>query len=106
MDVDPLVSWSAKGVVMCCLSAVVVFFGARLGVILWWIFDQERWSLAFDSFWIGFLGFLFVPWLTLSYVLVFPGGVTGFDWVILAVGLLLDIGSYTGGGYSRQQRYA
>ena len=91
---------------MCCLAAVSVFFGARLGVILWWLFDRDRWSLAFDSFWIGFIGFLFVPWLTLSYVLVVPGGVTGFDWVVLGIGLVFDIASYGGGGYSRRSQYA
>ena len=91
---------------MCCLAAISVFFGARLAVIVWWLFDQARWSRAFDSFWIGFIGFLFVPWLTLAYVLVFPGGVTGFDWVILGLGLLFDLASYTSGGYSRRAQYA
>lgn len=91
---------------MCCFWAAIVFVGARLGVIIWWLADQERWQLAFDNFWIPLIGFLFLPWLTLAYVAVFPGGVTGFEWVILGIGLFLDLASYGGGGYSRRNQYA
>ena len=27
------------------------------------------------------LGFIFLPWTTLMYVMVIPGGIVGFDWV-------------------------
>jgi hypothetical protein len=35
-----------------------------------------------------------------------PGGLTGFDWVILGLGLLLDILSYGSSEYGRRERYA
>ena len=35
-----------------------------------------------------------------------PSGLTGFDWVILALGLLLDIASYGSSEYGRRERYA
>lgn len=89
---------------MCCLFSTLVLFGPRLGILVWWLLDRLRWERAFDSFIWAFLGFLFLPWTTIMYVLVFPGGVTGFDWVWLALGFLADIGSYAGSGYGNRQR--
>ena len=91
---------------MCCLAALTVFISARFAAFVWWIFDRDRWSIAFDSFLVGLIGFMLVPWLTLGWVLVSPDGVNGFDWVVLALGLIFDLGSYSGGGYSRSRRYA
>jgi hypothetical protein len=85
---------------MCCLAALLVVAGPRIGILIWWIADQARWNLAFDTFIWPFLGFLFLPWTTLMYVVVFPGGVDGFDWVWLGIGLAADVISWTGGGYS------
>ncbi len=91
---------------MCCFAALAVFFSARLAGFFWWIFDNDRWSAAFDSFWVGFIGWLLVPWLTLSWVLVSPDGVNGFDYVILGLGIFIDILSWGGGGYSRRMQYS
>jgi hypothetical protein len=68
------------------------------------LINPARWQLAFDSFLWPLLGFLFLPWTTLMYVIVFVGGVTGFDWVWLGLALLADIGSYAGGGYGNRDR--
>jgi hypothetical protein len=60
---------------------------------------------AFDSFWVGFAGFLFLPYTTLFYVLLdnwTAGGINGFGWFLVAFGFLLDIGSY-GNGYRRRE---
>ncbi len=88
---------------MCCLTVIAVLLGPRLGIIVWWLLDMARWERAFTSFFWGLLGFIFLPWTTLAYVLVFPGGVVGFDWFWLIGGFVLDILSYTGGGYSRRR---
>ncbi len=37
---------------------------------------------------------------------VVAGGLTGFDWVILALGVFLDIASYGASEYGRRERYA
>ena len=87
---------------MCCLFTTLVLFGPRLGILVWWLIDPVRWNAAFQSFFWAFLGFLFLPWTTLMYVIVFPGGVTGFDWIWLGLGLLADITSYTGGAYGNR----
>jgi hypothetical protein len=89
---------------MCCLAALLVILGPRFGIALWWLADQARWSLAFDTFIWPLLGFLFLPWTTLMYVLVFPGGVEGFDWALLGLAFVADVFSYAGGGYEGRDR--
>ena len=89
---------------MCCLFTTLVFLGPRAGILVWWLINPARWQLAFDSFLWPLLGFLFLPWTTLMYVLVFPGGIVGFDWIWLGLGVLADIGMYAGGGYGNRDR--
>lgn len=89
---------------MCCLFTVLMFLGPRAGILVWWLMDQVRWNVAFDSFIWSFLGFLFLPWTTLMYVGIFPGGINGFDWVWLGLAVLADIGMYSGGGYGNRDR--
>ena len=60
-----------------CLFLSLLLFGPRVVIIFWWLIEPARWSLAYDSFILPFLGFLFLPWTTLMYVLVSPGGVDG-----------------------------
>ncbi len=88
---------------MCCLAAVVLFLGPRAGVLLWWLFARARWDSAFDSIVIPILGLIFLPWTTLAYVLVFPGGLSALDWILVIVAILVDLGSY-GGGYRNREK--
>lgn len=90
---------------MCCLASLIVIAGPRLGIFIWWLAEPARFNLAFDTFIWPFLGFLLLPWTTLMYLFVFPGGVDGFDWALLAIGFLADILSYAGGGYTNRDRY-
>ncbi|GMQ93336.1 MAG: hypothetical protein BMS9Abin12_0813 [Acidimicrobiia bacterium] len=85
---------------MCCLFGALVLIGPRFAILVWWIFDPTRWRFAFDNFFIAVIGFFLAPWTTMMYVLVFPGGVNGFDWIILGLGILADVGSWTSGGRS------
>jgi hypothetical protein len=89
---------------MCCFFTVLLFLGPRAGILIWWLIDRVRWELAFDNFIIPLLGFIFLPWTTLMYVIIFPGGVTGFDWIWLGLGVLADIGMYAGGGYGNRNK--
>ena len=88
---------------MCCLVAILLFLGPRAGVLLWWLFERARWDSAFDNIIIPILGFLFLPWTTLAYVLVFQGGLSALDWILIIVAVLVDLGSY-GGGYRNRER--
>ena len=79
---------------MCCFLAALLFFGPRLAILVWWLFQPARISMAFDGWILPILGLIFLPWTLLMYLIVFPGGVVGFDWLILGLGLLADIGGY------------
>ena len=53
---------------------------------------------------VPFLGALFIPWTTLMYVLVQPGGVTGWDLLWLGFALAADIASVAGGAVGGRGR--
>lgn len=89
----------------CCLFAVMLSGAPRLAFMLWWLFDPTRIINTFGSFIWPLLGVVFLPWTTLMYVLVSPGGIVWFDWIFLALAVMADIGSY-GGGYNSRQRYS
>jgi hypothetical protein len=88
-----------------CLFALVAAFSARFALFLVWLFT-DRLTVAFRSGWEGILGFIFIPYATLFYALVYaPGkGVDGFGWVIVALGLLLDLSSSIFGSRARYRR--
>ena len=88
---------------MCCLLVVIALIGPRAGIILWWLFDMSRWASAFHSFIWPLLGFIFLPWTTLAYILVFPQGINGLDLLALILGIIIDLGSY-GGGYKKRRK--
>jgi hypothetical protein len=89
---------------MCCFLTILLLLGPRVGGAIWWIARPLVWSAAFNgSFIWPLLGLIFLPWATLMYVLVAPGGVTGFDWVWVGLGVLADIASYGGGGYGNRE---
>ena len=89
---------------MCCLFTVMVLVGPRLGIVVWGLAQPARWELAFSTFVWPLLGFVFLPWTTLMYVAVAPGGVTGIDWLGIVVAVLADLASYTGGAYGNRDR--
>jgi hypothetical protein len=89
---------------MCCFFTTLVFLGPRAAILIWWLVNPVRWQATFSSFIWPLLGFLFVPWATLMYVLVAPGGVVGLDWIWLGLAVLADISMYAGGGYGNRDR--
>lgn len=89
---------------MCCLSAALGSALPRIGILVWWLVDRMRWDFVFDHFVWGLVGFMFVPWMTLAYVWVAPGGVQGIDWLWLVLGLVVDIGNHGGGARSWRRR--
>lgn len=92
---------------MCCIFTILVFLGPRVAGLIWWIAQPARWvgaAGAFTSLIWPVLGLLFLPWTTLMYVLIYPGGIAGFDWVWLALSVVADISSYSGGAYGNRDR--
>ncbi len=89
---------------MCCAFLTLFLLGPRVFNAFWWIFRPVLWRAAFAG-WFGgglwwlwpILGIVFVPWTTLMYVIVSPGGLLGWDWLWLGLMLFFDIVSYTSG---------
>ena len=77
---------------MPCLFALMGAFAPRLAFLLLWIFTPLV-NRAF-SFWLWpLLGFFFLPFTTLMFVLVIgPLGSTNFwGWLTVFLGLLIDL---------------
>jgi hypothetical protein len=89
---------------MCCLALLTLGLGPRIALLAWWIFG-EKVDVAFDTWFWPFLGLLLLPWTTLFYVIAWsaPGGVEGAEWLIPALGLVLDIMTYS--ARSAKSRY-
>ena len=88
---------------MCCFFTALLFVGPRLAILVWYLFTPVYVNSAFDSFIWGFLGFLFLPWTTLMYIAIYPGGIIGFDWILLGLGIFADMAGYFG-GYRHRER--
>jgi hypothetical protein len=64
----------------------------RVVLAFMWIVG-DRVNAAFDTFIVPLLGLIFAPYTTIMYVLVWNpvGGVAGWDWVWIALGVVLDL---------------
>ena len=89
---------------MCCPLLLLVLLGPRIFGAFWLIFQPLRWQLTFTGmmggiiWWIWpILGLVFLPWTTIMYIIVAPGGVIGMDWLWIGLMLMADIASYSGG---------
>jgi hypothetical protein len=88
-----------------CVVALFAVALPRFTMFLMWLFT-DRLSIAFDSFIIGFLGFLIVPYTSVFYALAYSpiDGVTGFGWVLVAAGFIADMSSLFGSKSANDQR--
>lgn len=100
----------------CCLGILLLCGAPRFALFLWWLLDPGRvsgafrdWSAAVGSLaapqWIWpVLGFVLLPWTTVAYVFVSPGGLSTLEWIILVIALLLDLGGHGGSGRAYRKR--
>lgn len=90
-----------------CLIALLAMGLPRVALVVLWLFT-ERLTVAFDSFVLGFLGFLLLPYTTVFYALAYAPveGVTEFGWFLVAFGFVLDISSHLGGREAARERAA
>ena len=90
---------------MCCFFTALVFFGPRLGFLVYWLLAPVRVNAAFATFnfpWlVGLASLIFAPWTALMYVMIFP--LNGWDWIWLGFGVMADVASYVSGYHKRQQ---
>jgi hypothetical protein len=87
-----------------CFVALLALISPRLAIIIAAIFSDIL-SRAYDSFLIPLLGFFLLPWTTLVYAIAWdanPHHLTVFEWLLVAVAFLLDLGSYGVGSRARR----
>ena len=94
---------------MCCVLTLLIFLGPRVGGIAWWLIQPVRWVgntelSAFNSIIWPILGIIFLPWTTLMYVAVSPGGVDLIGWLFIGLGVVADIAMHGGGSYFNRER--
>jgi hypothetical protein len=89
---------------VCCIALLAWGLGPRIVLAGWWIFGNEV-DLAFGSWVWPLLGLLFLPWTTLFYVIAWSpiGGVSDAEWLLVALGVVLDVATY--GARSAKARY-
>ncbi len=87
---------------MCCTITSLLLVGPRLAILVWYIFNPVYVNAAFGNFFWGFLGWLLLPWTSLMYIAIYPGGIVGFDWILLGLGVFADMATYFGGYYNRE----
>jgi len=77
-----------------CLTAVVSGF-SRLFLLFAWIGRPVMFNAAFGSWIVPCLGFLFLPFTTLMYLILVQGvgKIDGLDWLWLILAVVLDITS-------------
>jgi hypothetical protein len=92
---------------MGCLLALFALISARLALFFIAIFSDLL-SDAFDSWVVPLLGFFLLPWTTLAYAVMWDSGhrVNGFEWFIVVLAFIVDLGSYAGGDRARRARAA
>jgi hypothetical protein len=90
---------------MGCLISLLLTFVPRLILLIMWLATPLV-NLAIDNRLVTLLGFIFLPFTTLAYVLAWDAidGVTTAGWLLVIVGLLLDLGTYAVSGYFTRAR--
>lgn len=89
---------------MGCFLALFALISPRLALFVMFLFTDLL-SRAFDEWVIPLLGFFLLPWTTLAYAAMWSiggDGVTGFDWFIVILAFVVDLGSWAGRDKARR----
>lgn len=80
---------------MACLVVLLAFLSPRLALFAIFLFSNLL-SRAFDSWFVPLLGFFLLPWTTLAYAAMWSSSdrVSGFEWFIVILAFVIDLGSY------------
>jgi hypothetical protein len=90
---------------VACLLALLALFSPRLALFALWLFGDLL-SRAFDSWLVPLIGFFVLPWTTLAYAVMWSSGdrVRGFEWFLVIVAFLADIGAWGSGRQAQSRR--
>ena len=91
---------------MCCAVTILILFGPRLAIFVWWLLHPGLFDAAFGIWVWPLLFVLFAPFTMIFYIIgwYLSPGIGGFEWVLIAIGIALDISSYSGPGYRYRDR--
>jgi len=87
---------------MGCLVLLFALISPRLALIATWLFFDVL-SRAYDAWLVPVIGFLILPWTTLAYAWMYDSGrnVVGWEWIVVALAVLFDLGSLGGSSRAR-----
>jgi len=63
---------------------------------------NDRISVAFGGVLLPLVGFFLMPWSTLVYTLVSPGGLSLLDTIVIVLAVGADLGIWGGGAKNRK----
>ena len=91
---------------MGCLIFLFSLIGPRFALGFVWIFTTLV-DRAYDNAILPVLGFVFLPWTTLTYALAYDGhNVSSLGWFFVALGFLADVSSIGAARRGQQMHYA
>ena len=85
------------------LIALFALISPRLALFFILIFSNMI-DRAFDGWIVPVLGFFLLPWTTLAYAVMWSAStneVSGFEWFIVVLAFVFDLGSYASRGRRR-----
>ena len=89
---------------MGCFVALFALISPRLALFALFLFSDLL-SRAYEDWIVPFIGFFLLPWTTLAYAVMWSvgtHGVKGFEWFLVILGFLFDLGSWREGRGARR----
>jgi hypothetical protein len=89
---------------MGCFVALFALISPRLALFVLLLFSDLL-GRAYDDWIVPVIGFFLLPWTTLAYAVMWSAGthgVSGFEWFIVILAFLFDVGSWREGRSARR----
>jgi hypothetical protein len=93
---------------MGCFVVLFALIGPRVALVFTAIFSNVL-SRSMDGWVLPLIGFFLLPWTTLAYAWMWDAGgngVNGFEWFVVILAFLADLGSYARGRAVQAERAA
>jgi hypothetical protein len=88
-----------------CFVLLFALISPRLAIIATWLLTDVL-GRAYDAWLVPVIGFFLLPWTTLGYAWMYDNGpgrtVEGWEWIVVGILVLVDLGSLFGGSRSRR----